>query len=148
MKKDIELQRMMVIYNEFYKITKISKRSVMQIDNVELIPIIVNCTFSIEVALKCLYYANNETKAKTGHNIRKIYELTKGYELEEFLLKDFSYSEINKILDELENAFEEFRYIYEQRKTIRIIPAHVKDFTGYIIAFCNEYLKKHYNITI
>lgn len=148
MNKKIELKNMMVISNEFLKITKISERSVLTIDNIELIPIIVNCTFSIEVALKCLYYANNSVKAKTGHNIKKIYNLTKKYGLEEFLLKDFTIDEINRILDELENAFDEFRYLYEQKKTINIVPSHVKDFVRYINLYCIDYLKINYGITL
>lgn len=147
-KKSIELKNMMVISNEFYKLTNIAERSTLIIDNVELIPIVVNCTFSIEVALKCLYYANNKAKIGKIHNIRKIYELTKAYGLEEYLLRDFKQIEINKILDELENAFEEFRYLYEQTKIIQIVPAHVKDFSAYINAYCKAYLKEEWDIDI
>lgn len=146
MNKKTELKCMMIISNEFLKITKISDRSVLTIDGIELIPVVVNCTFSIELALKCLYYANNFTKANTGHNIKKIYGLSKKYGLEEYLLKDFTNDEIDKILDELETAFADFRYLYEQKKSLHITPSLLKDFAIFVNAYCIEYLKNNFDI--
>ena len=131
---------MMTISNEFYKLTGIANKSVIEIHALELIPITVNCAFSIELALKSLYYAINNTKT-TGHNIKTIYNSVKNCGLETFLLKDFSADEIDRILDQLENAFVEFRYLYEQNKTIIISKTLLKDFTLYINSYCNDYLK-------
>ena len=51
MRKKVEIERMMTIFNEFYKLTHISEKSVLRISGIELIPIIVNCSFSIELSL-------------------------------------------------------------------------------------------------
>ena len=142
MNKNVEIERMMMISNEFYKLTGIADKSVMEIQALELIPITVNCAFSIELALKSLYYANNTTKI-TGHNIKDIYNSVKNCGLETFLLKDFSSDEIKTIIEQLENAFVEFRYLYEQNKTITISKSLLKDFTLYINSYCNDYLKKY-----
>ena len=140
MNKDVEIKRMMMLSNEFYKITGIANKSPKEINAFELIPITTNCAFSIELALKSLYYINNINKA-TGHKIKDLYNLTKAYGLENFLLKDFSINEINKILDQLDNAFVEFRYLYEQNKTLIISRTFLKDFTSYINFYCNNYIK-------
>lgn len=147
MNKKIELSRMMVVSNEFYKITKISKRSVQDINNLELIPIIANCAFSVEIALKILYYANNEKKI-TGHNIKDIYNQVKEYGLETYLLKRFPQIILDRMINELENAFEEFRYIYEQKKIIHVIPNDIKIFTSYINEYCINYLYDNFEIKI
>lgn len=142
MDKKVEIERMMMISNEFYKLTGISKKSALIIDKYELIPITVNCTFSIELALKCLYYANNNEKID-GHNIKKLYSLTKGYGLESFLLNDFTADEIDRIVNQLENAFVEFRYLYEQKKVLTIQPPLLKDFTAFINGYCTNYINNY-----
>ena len=60
----VEINRMMAISNEFYRITRISDKSTLQINKFELIPIVVNCALSIELSLKSLYYAINNKKIK------------------------------------------------------------------------------------
>lgn len=142
MNKKVEIERMIMISNEFYKLTGIADKSPKEINAFELIPITANCTFSIELALKSLYYINNTDKA-TGHKIKDLYNLTKAYGLENFLLKDFSINEINKILDQLDNAFVEFRYLYGQNKTLTISRTFLKHFTSYINFYCNDYIKKN-----
>lgn len=147
MQKNTELRNMMIVSNAFFELTKISNRSVIRIDKVETIPVVTNCAFSIELALKFLYYANNNTKIM-GHNIKELYQKVKEYGLEDYLLQNFTSPEIDRMLREFENAFEEFRYIYEQEKTIHIDLLDVQNFTKFINAYCMNYLKKELNITI
>ena len=143
MDKKVEIKRMIIISNEFYRITKLSEKSALQINRLELIPIVVNCAFSIELSLKSLYYAINNKKT-SGHNLKLLYNSVKMCGLEKYLLSAFTSNEIDKIIDELENAFVEFRYLYEQKKIIIISSSLLKDFILFVNSFCNRYI--NYNV--
>ena len=70
-----------------------------------------------------------------------MYNSVKTCGLENYLLSAFSLNEIDKIIDELENSFVEFRYLYEQKKIITISPNLLKDFILFVNIFCNSYIK-------
>ncbi len=63
------------------------------------------------------------------------------FNVDDVLKEDFLVYEIDRILAQLENVFVEFRYLYEQNKTITISKTLLKDFTLYINSYCNDYLK-------
>ncbi len=145
MDKKVEIKRMMMISNEFFKLTKTSGKSALHMNKYELIPITANCAFSVELALKSLYYANNSKKTH-GHSIKNLYNLTKDYGLEEFLLNDFDADEIDVIVNQLDNAFVEFRYLFEQKKVVHINILLLKDFTTYVNSYCVKYINNYCSI--
>lgn len=72
--KRTELQRMMVVSNAFVDITNFKNESVLRYSSELLIAATVNSAFSIEVALKFLYYDHYDKKKKNEHSIKKLYK--------------------------------------------------------------------------
>lgn len=140
--KYYELCRMMDVSNSFFSISEIKNKSVFDYENVLSIPTIVNATFSLEIALKFLYYANNINDKQTGHKITKLYNNSKKYGLEEYLKSGFSDNEISEALKELDKAFENFRYIYEYKGVLKINQLLIRDFICNVNKYCNIYFEE------
>ena len=139
MKKNTELKRMMVVSNSFLKISGISN-SMSNTNAYDMIAVIANCAFSIEISQKCLYYADYNNKITWTHDIQFLYDSVKQSGLEQYLLKFLPRSNITKITKELSNAFEDFRYIYESKKSLKITPSLMKYFTILINKYSNKYV--------
>jgi hypothetical protein len=142
--KRTELQRMMVVSNAFVDITNFKNESVLRYSPELLIAATVNSAFSIEVALKFLYYDLYDKKILNEHSIKKLYEKIKDYGLEKYLLNDFTQEELNTILEQIDYAFVNFRYIYEYQNSLKITPSLLKDFTLFINCYCNNYYEQKY----
>ena len=60
------------------------------------------------------------------------------------MLKDFTKEEIERILEQIDYAFVNFRYIYEYQDTLKITPSLLKHFTLFINCYCNNYYEQKY----
>lgn len=136
-KKYYELSRMVDVFNSFYSLSKIGETSIFDYNGKDLIAITVSAVFSIEVCFKFLYYLFNDKKQKRIHEIKKLYSSIKDYGLEDFLLTGFTIDEINMVLNQINTAFEDFRYLYEYESKLSITPSLLRDFIFNINNYCN-----------
>ena len=104
-KKDILIEA-----NSFYDITTLKNKSVFEFNKYQLIAIIVNCAFSLELYFKYIYLCiynelyKGKNKGNNGHNLLDIYNIIKHYGLENFIEKYFKNEEIEKILEQMSSV--------------------------------------------
>ena len=79
-----------------------------------ILPCITNMAFSLELYLKCLFAIEN-VNIKRTHKIYDLYKLSKKTK-SEIAKNILEYKEFEKNLEEISNAFEEWRYSYEKEK--------------------------------
>lgn len=144
-KKDILIEA-----NSFYDITTLKNKSVFEFNKYQLIAIIVNCAFSLELYFKYIYLCiynelyKGKNKGNNGHNLLDIYNIIKHYGLENFIEKYFKKEEIEKILEQMSSAFVDWRYAYEGKKQLIVNYILLKDFIAYISEYANNVEKNKY----
>lgn len=137
-KKYYELYRMVDVFNSFYSLSGVGEKSIFDFDGKSYIAVTVNAVFSLEICFKFLYYLKHDSKHKHTHSLMKLYNSVKDDGLEEFLLTGFTHEEINYIMNEIDYAFDHFRYLYEYKSTLKISRVFLRDFTFNINSYCNE----------
>ena len=116
----------------------------------KIYPFIVNKSFSCEVYLKLILMATQKKKKK-GHNLKELSQMInidtkfKNYLLSNKL--ELTNKEFDEYLNNISNAFEDWRYIYE-KEDIKIMHGFLNTFCNFLDEYCKELMKDLFNIDV
>lgn len=106
------------------------------------IPMVMNGCFAIELFLKTLIKKDNDVDLRPyGHKLKKLFQSINVVHQTEinnkFLSKGYNQTKFLFHLDQIDDAFVEFRYIYEQT-SVEVDHVFINDF----IIVLDEYIRK------
>ena len=108
----------------------------------KIYPYIVNKSFSCEIYLKIIILCNNDNYGKI-HTLRYLYNKSKICDkFEKYILKnakenniEYDKEKLNKNLDNISNAFVEWRYVFESEE-LKIPDGFLNIFCDYLDSYC------------
>ena len=116
----------------------------------KIYPFIVNKSFACEVYLKLILMATQKKK-KRGHNLKELSQITNmDTQFKNYLLSNklkLTDQEFEEYLNNISNAFEKWRYIYE-KKNIKVMYGFLNTFCIFLDEYCINLMKELFNIDV